>query len=96
MAKRRILKKNINDVTDGLFIELLICQTFLPALAPEKVEGMMKRIFEIQDEFLCRAQRPDGNGDRKHVKKYYRKLRTDFENEVNAINSDLSSFSEEK
>ncbi|WP_106830914.1 hypothetical protein [Parabacteroides pacaensis] len=96
MAKRRILKKTINGVTGELFTELLFCQTFLPAVEPEKVEGVMKRIFEVQDEFLCRAQHPDGNRDRKRVKRYYRKLRADFENEVNAINQDLGSLSEEK
>lgn len=96
MAKKRILKKNINYVAGELFTELLICQTFLPAIVPEKVEGLMKRIFELQDEFLCRAQHPDGNSDRKRVKRYYRKLRIDFENEVNAITKDLGSLSEEK
>lgn len=93
MAKRRILKKDISYVAGDLFTEVLICQAFVPGTEQEKADSVMSRILQMQDEYIRRAQRPDGNGDRKHVKEYYRKLRADLQAEVDAIGEEIASLS---
>lgn len=93
MAKRRILKKDISYVAGDLFTEVLICQAFVPGTEQEKADSVMSRILQMQDEYTRRAQRPDGNGDRKHVKEYYRKLRADLQAEVDAIGEEIASLS---
>lgn len=93
MAKRRILKKDISYVAGELFTEVLICQAFVPGTEQEKADAVLSRILEMQDEFISRAQRPDGNGDRKHVKEYYRKLRANLQAEVDAIGEEIASLS---
>ena len=93
MAKRRILKKDISYVAGDLFTEVLICQAFVPGTEQEKADSVMSRILQMQDEYIRRAQRPDGNSDRKHVKEYYRKLRADLQAEVDAIGEEIASLS---
>lgn len=92
MAKRRILKKDISYVSGELFADVLLCQAFIPDIDKEKVDILLTRILDMQDEFVRRAQRPDGNSDRKHVKEYFRKLRADLQTEVDAIGEEIASF----
>lgn len=92
MAKRRILKKNIGYVAGDLFTEVLICQTMISGTDKEKADTLLSRILQMHDEFIGRAQRPDGNGDSKHVKKYYRKLRADLQTEIDAIGNEIASL----
>lgn len=92
MAKRRILKKNIGYAAGDLFTEVLICKAFIPGTEQEKADALLTRILTMQDEFIGRAQRPGGNGDRKHVKAYFRKLQTDLQTEINAIVGEIASL----
>lgn len=96
MAKRRFLKKDIGYIAGDLFTEVLICQALMPDTDPAEADGLMARILTMQDEFIRRAQRPDGNGDRKHVKAYYRKLWTDLEAEADAIAAGIVSLNRKK
>ena len=95
MAKRRNLKKDINYVAGDLFTEVLICQTMISGTDKEKSDTLLSRILQMQDEFVRRAQRPDGNSDRKHVKNYYRKLRADLQTEVDAIAGEIASLNQQ-
>ncbi|MCC8172293.1 MAG: hypothetical protein LIP00_11045 [Parabacteroides sp.] len=92
MAKRRFLKKDIGYIAGDLFTEVLICRTLMPDTDSAEADGLMSRILAMQDEFIRRAQRPDGNGDRKHVRAYYRKLWADLEAEADAIASGIASL----
>lgn len=53
----------------------------------------MARILDMQDEFIRRANRPDGKDNPKRVKEYYRKLRADLQTEVNAIATEIGELS---
>ena len=81
MAKRRILKKDISYVAGDLFSEALVCMLYIPG------------ILDMQDEFIRRANRPDGKDNPKRVKEYYRKLRADLQTEVNAIATEIGELS---
>ena len=55
----------------------------------------MARILDMQDEFVRRANRPDGKENKKRVKEYYCKLRADLQTEINAIATEIGELSKE-
>ena len=93
MAKRRILKKDISYVAGDLFSETLFCKLYLPGVDSEKADVVMARTLDMQDEFIRRANCPDGKENKKRVKEYYRKLRADLQTEVNAIATEIGELS---
>lgn len=93
MAKRRILKKDISYVAGELFSEALICKLYIPGVDQAKADVVMSRILDMQDEFIRRANRPDGKDNEVLVKDYYRKLWADLREEVNAISTEIGELS---
>ena len=93
MAKRRILKKDISYVAGDLFSETLFCKLYLPDVDSEKADVVMARILDMQDEFIRRANCPDGKENKKRVKEYYRTVRADLQTEVNAIATEIGELS---
>lgn len=96
MAKRRILKKNIGYVAGDLFTEVLICKMFIPGVEKKRAEAVMSRILDMQDEYVRRANCPDGKENKTLVKEYYRKLMVDLQTEVDAIASEIGELSKGK
>ena len=72
MAKRRILKKEIGYTAGNLFLEAMFCKLYLPGTNPEAADSIMARILDMQDNFICRAGKPDGKDNTKLVKAYYK------------------------
>ena len=93
MAKRRILKRDISYVAGDLFSEALVCKLYLPGVNSEKADVVMARVLDMQDEFIRRANRPDGKDNPKRVKEYYCKLRADLQTEINAIATEIGELS---
>ena len=96
MAKRRILKRDISYVAGDLFSEALFCKLYLPGVNSEKADVVMARVLDMQDEFIRRANRPDGKENKKRVKEYYCKLRADLQTEINAIATEIGELSKKK
>lgn len=59
----------------------------------EKADVVMARVLDMQDEFIRRANRPDGKENKKRVKEYYCKLRADLQTEINAIATEIGELS---
>lgn len=93
MAKRRILKRDISYVAGDLFSEASFCKLYLPGVNSEKADVVMARVLDMQDEFIRRANRPDGKENKKRVKEYYCKLRADLQTEINAIATEIGELS---
>ena len=66
---------------------------YIPGVDSAKADVVMARILDMQDEFIRRANRPDGKENKKRVKEYYRKLRTDLQTEINAIATEIGELS---
>ena len=96
MAKRRILKKGISYDAGDLFSEAIIAEQYIPNVDHEKVEQLMTRILDVEDDFICRAHRPDGKDNPKLVKAYYKKLKEDVNTEFMAIADELLKLHHEK
>lgn len=93
MAKRRKLKKDIGYVAGDLFAEALFCKLYIPGVDKEKAEVVMSRILDMQDDFVRRANHPDGKDNKKMVKEYYRKFWADLQTEVDAIANEIGELS---
>ena len=96
MAKRRILKKDIGYIAGELFFEALVCKLYIPGTDQEKADVVMARILDMQDDFICRANCPDGKDNKALVKEYYRKLKVDLQTEINAIVTEIGELNKEK
>lgn len=90
MAKRRILKKEISNAFGILFSDVLICRHLLPETDKSKTEELVMRICQQNDDFICRAHHAPGSENKAEVKKYYRKLYTDLNVELNAIAEEIN------
>lgn len=93
MAKRRNLKKDIGYVAGDLFAEALFCKLYIPGVEKEKADILLSRILDMQDDFIRRANRPDGKDNKTLVKEYYRKLWLDLQTEVDAIATQIGELS---
>lgn len=88
MAKRRELKKNVNYIAGELFTECLINCTFIPGTDKAKVDELMAKILQMQDEFLSRISHTEpGN-----VKGFYKKFHADFNAKVNEIIEEIGKL----
>lgn len=96
MAKRRILKKNIACIAGELFFEALVCKLYIPGTDQEKADVVMSRVLDMQDDFIRRANCPDGKDNKTLVKEYYRKLKVDLQTEINAIATEIGSLNKDK
>ena len=71
MANKRLLKKEIACVASELFTEVLFCSLFIPGTDKDKADQLMARVLDMQDDFICRAGKPDGKENPAMVKAYY-------------------------
>lgn len=95
MAKRRELKKAVDYVTGELMMETLLC-SLQPKFDKAQLEKIMARVCGINAEFRQRVQHPAGTGNKQLVKQYYKKVRADFDAEVDEIYTELMSLNKEK
>ena len=95
MANRRELKKAIDYLSGDLMMETMLC-TLQPKCDKVKIEQIMSRIVNMSEEFRERIQNPAGNANKQLVKQYYKKLREDFDAEVDEIYTELMSLNKEK
>ena len=88
MANRRKLKKNINYICSELFAECVAMMHYNLNVKQEDVDNIMARILWTQDEFISRISHTEpGN-----VKGFYKKLRADFNAQVEEIVNSISQL----
>ncbi len=92
MANKRTLKKEISNVAGMLFSETLFCTLYIPDTDKEKANRLMARILDMQDDFICRAGKPDGKANPAQVKSYYKKLKEELQTEVDSIAAEISEL----
>ncbi len=95
MAKRRDLKKAIEYLSGELMTEILLC-SLQPKADQAKLREMMTRICDMNNEYRRRIQNPSGTADKRLVKQYYRKLRENFNTEVDRIYEELMLLNKER
>jgi hypothetical protein len=94
MANRRTLKKQIRAILGQLMDECIICNLVLPKFDNTTLDTFAARIIEINDEFIARANHPEGTKDRKRTKQYYSALVQDFNKATLELIQDMNKISE--
>ena len=89
MASRRELKKNVNYIAGELFTECLINSMFIPGTDKDKADELMSEVLKMQDEFVTRISHTEPGS----VKLFYKKLRADFNAEVDNVFKKLEELS---
>ncbi len=95
MAKRRDLKKAVDYLSGELMMETLLC-SLQPKFDKAKLEEIMARICRMSTEFRQRVQHPAGSENKQLVRQYYKKVREDFDTEVDKIYTELMLLNKEK
>ena len=94
MANRRTLKKQIRAILGQLMDECIICNLVLPKFDNTTLDSFAARIIEINDEFIARANHPEGTKDPKRTKQYYSALIQDFNKATLELIEDMNKISE--
>ena len=94
MANRRTLKKQIRAILGQLMDECIICNLVLEKFDNNVLDSFAGRIIEINDEFIARANHPEGTKDPKRTKQYYGALIQDFNAATLALIEDMNKISE--
>ena len=91
MANKRELKKEINFISNELIAECLFNKLYIKNSDPQKIDELLSRIINCQDDFLRRVNTPDGKENPKLVKKYYKSLIQSFDNKIGEILNEFKS-----
>lgn len=92
MASRRKLKKTIRFVTSELITDIYFRCLGSKSIDTGKIEDLVQEIAAMSDEFVLRANRPDGKENPKIVKAYYQKLFADWQQGMNKIIGKIESI----
>ncbi|MGL5772112.1 MAG: hypothetical protein ACRCX1_04960 [Bacteroidales bacterium] len=91
MASVRLLKKQIQGISDELLSEALFCMYFLPNVDNQKGEELVEKVVEMQREYLQRVGKCGGK-EPKLIKSYYRQLGVDFNKAVLSILEEIKGL----
>jgi len=81
MAKRRILKRKINDICETLFIECLAVEHNHPSVKQSDLENVVKSIIFMQYDFTSRLS----HVDKHQTKAFFTQLKEDLAVSTNEI-----------
>lgn len=95
MASKKELKQSINEAAGELFSECLFCRLYIPNVDPRKADIILTKVLEMQNDFISRANRPDGKANKKLVKAYYKKLKENLIKKINEIGDDIEALNKE-
>ncbi len=77
MANLRDLKKDIKYLVSELLVQAFFKQAETDARGEEIINEIMVETVQMHNEFIARANHPDGKYNPEIVKNYYKKLRED-------------------
>ncbi len=92
MASRRKLKKVISYVASELLSDIYFHCLASKKYDSDKVEKLALEIIELKTEFINRSAKVDGKENPAIVKKYYRKLYTDWLNAAESIAAKIKNL----
>ncbi len=78
MANLRELKKDINYLASEVVTQGYMKLALVDGIKDEDLSPILVEAVEMRNEFVARANHPDGKDNKKLVKKFYNKLRSDL------------------
>lgn len=91
MGSIKELKKNINNISGELFNECLFSRIYLKNADTQKIDKIITKILQKQNEFLKRSKHTDGKNNAKLVTNYYKKLKEDINKHIEEIVFELKN-----
>ena len=92
MANKRQLKKEINIIAEALISETLVSKTFTSGSNDDKINEILGRIFELQEDFLSRVNNHNGTANKSITKGYYKSLISDLDKKTGEILDEVNSL----
>lgn len=81
MAKKRTLKRDIQNIVSDLFVDAVATSSKLSATHPEQVTALLNDILKLESDYLARVN----NYERAHAKAYFKKICASFDAEVGTL-----------
>ncbi|TLX74902.1 hypothetical protein E9993_10895 [Labilibacter sediminis] len=78
MANLRELKKDINYLASEIVTQGYLKLTLMENIKEEELSPVLVEAVSMRNEFIARANHPDGKDNPKLVKAFYQKLRKDL------------------
>ena len=92
MGSRRKFKKYINTTMEWLYADCVFYKVFVVDADTEAADKLIASISEKHIELLKRVSVSEGKEVKGRVKAYYKKLRTDFTEQTNAIAKEIAAL----
>ena len=92
MASRRKLKKTIKFVSFELITDIYFRCLTSKKMEAQKVDNLVVEIMSLNNEYVLRANRPDGKDNPKLVKAYFRKLFGDWQAAMEKVIKEVESI----
>lgn len=92
MSSIKQLKKNINNLSAELFSECVFCRLYVKNTDTERIDKIIVKILQNQNEFIKRTQHPNGKDNSRLVKEHYKTLATDIKKHIENILSEIENI----
>ena len=92
MASRRKLKKGIKEITDFLIDDILFISLDAKEEELAALERLLNRVVDLHDETIAKIGAPDGAKNPQLVRKFYADLKTKYNEEIEAVESELEKY----
>ena len=92
MASRRKLKKGIKEITDFLIDDILFISLDAKEEELAALELLLNRVVDLHDETIAKIGAPDGAKNPQLVRKFYAALKTKYNEEIEAVESELEKY----
>ena len=92
MASRRKLKKGIKEITDFLIDDILFISLDAKEEDLRALELLLNRVVDLHDETIAKIGAPDGAKNPQLVRKFYADLKTKYNEEIEAVESELEKY----
>ncbi|MBO5850012.1 MAG: hypothetical protein J6S20_02630 [Paludibacteraceae bacterium] len=96
MASRKNLKKWIHIIAEELAMECYVNFMLFPNIKEEDFNSVLQKIYNLDKEFISRANHPNGTKETKLVKNYYKSLIENFNQSVVEIANEMLSLNKNK
>lgn len=96
MASRKNLKKWIHIIAEELAMECYVNFMLFPNIKEEDFNSVLQKIYNLDKEFISRANHPNGTKETKLAKNYYKSLIENFNQSVVEIANEMLSLNKNK
>lgn len=92
MASIKNLKKDINYLTEAVCSDCYACSIIQPNVETEKIAEIISNALTFRQEMIYKVNNPENKADKKALGKYYKALKNEAIERVDAMFESLSKL----